>query len=523
MPSANRHDTTAQTACTPKHSSGRCRPGYFLLAAMVLALFFGSAATADASGAAAAKSSFPPTLESYGDQDLTSLWDILKNRIEKVSFNLWATLLFFGAVLHAFFTQRFRHIAHGFEHRHKERKPMRRGRVLHVSVPARIFHFLGEVEVVFGIWLVPLFIMMMCMVGVPETMDYLSHRVGYAEPIFVVAIMFVSSTRPILRLAEQCMSVVANLGGGRPVAWWFTILTIGPLLGSLITEPAAMTISASLLARQFYMLKPRLRFAYATLGLLFVNVSIGGTLTNFAAPPVLMVSAPWEWSSLFMLTHFGWLAAVAILVSNTLYLLFFRKDFAALSKDNTILGNKADLPDESIPVWVTAGHLIFMWLTVMCSHYPPLAMICVLFFIAFFELTEDYQKPFSIRSPVLVGFFLAGLVIHGGLQQWWIAPVLGSLSEVPLMFGAIFLTAFNDNAAITFLSTLVPNLSDAMKYAVVAGAVTGGGLTVIANAPNPAGQSILNRYFPEGISPAGLFLGAIIPTAITAALFLAFM
>jgi predicted cation transporter len=129
-------------------------------------------------------------------------------------------------------------------------------------------------------------------------------------------------------------------------------------------------------------------------------------------------------------------------------------------------------------------------------------------------VTEDYQSEFSLRSPVLVGFFLAGLVIHGGLQQWWIAPVLGSLSELPLMFGAITLTAFNDNAAITYLATLVPTMTEGMKHAVVAGAVAGGGLTVIANAPNPAGQSILSKHFAEGISPGGLLLGALVPTAI---------
>src|SRR5262249_4570834 len=122
--------------------------------------------------------------------------------------------------------------------------------------------------------------------------------------------------------------------------------------------------------------------------------------------------------------------------------------------------------------------------------------------------------------PLLVGFFLAGLVIHGGVQGWWIAPVLASLSELPLFFGAVLLTAFNDNALITYLATLVPNLSEAMRYAVVAGAVTGGGLTVIANAPNPAGQAILGRCFEAGISPIGLLAGALIPTAIVGACFL---
>jgi Na+/H+ antiporter NhaD/arsenite permease-like protein len=119
----------------------------------------------------------------------------------------------------------------------------------------------------------------------------------------------------------------------------------------------------------------------------------------------------------------------------------------------------------------------------------------------------------------LVGFFLAGLVVHGGLQGWWIEPVLRSLDEGPLFLGAVVLTAFNDNAAITYLATLVPGVTDALKYAVVAGAVTGGGLTVIANAPNPAGQAILQRFFPDGVSPVRLFLGALPPTVVVALCF----
>ncbi|MBT6143845.1 MAG: hypothetical protein HOH74_00370, partial [Gemmatimonadetes bacterium] len=136
------------------------------------------------------------------------------------------------------------------------------------------------------------------------------------------------------------------------------------------------------------------------------------------------------------------------------------------------------------------------------------------FFLGFAQATASHQNRLDLKPPLLVGFFLAGLVIHGGLQGWWIAPVLGSLGEVPLMMGATVLTAFNDNAAITYLSTLVPGFTDALKYAVVAGAVSGGGLTVIANAPNPAGQSILKRYFEHGISPAGLLKGALVPTLI---------
>jgi Na+/H+ antiporter NhaD/arsenite permease-like protein len=147
-------------------------------------------------------------------------------------------------------------------------------------------------------------------------------------------------------------------------------------------------------------------------------------------------------------------------------------------------------------------------------------MLALLFFLAFVEVTGEFQRDFNLRPPILVGFFLAGLVIHGALQQWWIAPVLSSLGELPLFAGAVVLTSFNDNAAITYLCTLVPSFTPNLQYAAVAGAVVGGGLTVIANAPNPAGQSILNKHFEDGISVVGLFLGALAPTLIQAAAFL---
>ena len=150
------------------------------------------------------------------------------------------------------------------------------------------------------------------------------------------------------------------------------------------------------------------------------------------------------------------------------------------------------------------------------AHHPALFIGGFLFFLAFAQATAHHQSKVDLRSPLLVGFFLAGLVVHGGLQAWWIEPVLGRLGEKSLFAGATILTAFNDNALITYLATLVPGLTENLKFAVVAGAVTGGGLTVIANAPNPAGQSILSRYFPGGVSPLGLLLGALIPPLIVA-------
>jgi hypothetical protein len=181
-----------------------------------------------------------------------------------------------------------------------------------------------------------------------------------------------------------------------------------------------------------------------------------------------------------------------------------------------------DERDDPVPAWVTIAHLGFMGWTILNAHYPGLFIPGLLFFLGFAQVTSSFQNRIDLKPALLVGFFLGGLVVHGGVQGWWIAPVLGNLAEIPLMLGATLLTAFNDNAAITFLSTLVPNFTDALKYAVVAGAVAGGGLTVIANAPNPAGLSILKRYFGNEVSPGGIVKYALLPTIVMLLLFIVF-
>jgi hypothetical protein len=339
-------------------------------------------------------------------------------------------------------------------------------------------------------------------------------QVSFAEPIFVGVIMAIAASRPVLRFAEVCLAKVASIGGGRPVAWWFSILTVGPLLGSFITEPAAMTICALLLGRRFYALNPSIALKYGTLGLLFVNISVGGTLTHFAAPPVVMVAHTWGWDTPMMFMNFGWKSAIGIVCSNACYFLWFRRELLSMhSKDES-----RPTRERPVPIGMTITHLLFIAWTVLNSHHPALVVLGFLFFLAFVQSTERHQSHISLRGPMLVGFFLAALVIHGGCQQWWIAPVLGSLTKWPLMIGATALTAVNDNAAITYLASLVPNFSDELKFAVVAGAVAGGGLTVIANAPNPAGQSILQSRFGEnGIAPLYLLMAALIPTIIVGA------
>jgi len=480
-------------------------------------------------------------IENYRDPQGGSVSDILVHRISANPFNLVASLIFLFAILHTFMANKLTAKAHKIHEEHDQRmKAAGAGEeeIKHdIPFKAELFHFLGEVEVVFGMWVIALLFVTIGIFDWTTFKNYIVYDRVYVEPMFVVVIMAIASTRPVIKFAELLLGMASSLGGHSTAAWWFSILMIAPLLGSFITEPAAITIAALLLANQFYKHKPSSGFAYATIGLLFVNISVGGTITHFAAPPVLMVAAPWDWSMGFMAVNFGWKAALGILISNVLYFIVFRGQFAKMSKDRSEEpGGGFDYPEvlrhkpgrmsheefedmwaernASIPWWVTLVHLCFLAWTVFNAHYPVLFIGCLLFFLGFMSLTGTHQNKVELKGPIMVGFFLAGLITHGGLQGWWIAPVLGSLAELPLMVTSTVLTAFNDNAAITYLATLVPNLAEASKYAVVAGAVTGGGLTVIANAPNPAGQSILGRFFEHGVNPAKLLMAAFIPTII---------
>ncbi len=488
-------------------------------------------------------------VENFRDPLGGSVGEILSHRISANPFNLVVSLIFLIAILHTFMANKLTAKAHQIHEEHDERMKAAGAseeEIKHdIPFKAELFHFLGEVEVVFGMWVIALLFITIGFFDWTTFKNYMVYDRVFIEPMFVVVIMAIASTRPIVKFSEQLLGLAAGLGGHSKAAWWFSILMIAPLLGSFITEPAAITIAALLLANQFYKHRPSSGFAYATIGLLFVNISVGGTLTHFAAPPVLMVATPWDWTMGFMASNFGWKAAIGILISNVLYFFVFRGQFAEMGKQGgDTSSSNFDTPevqklkpgqmshdefeamwaerDVPIPWWVTLVHICFLAWTVYTAHYPALFIPGLLFFLGFMSLTATHQNKMELKGPIMVGFFLGGLIIHGGLQAWWIAPVLGSLAELPLMLTATILTAFNDNAAITYLATLVPNLAEASKYAVVAGAVTGGGLTVIANAPNPAGQSILGRFFEHGVNPAKLFLAAIIPTVIMGFCFMVF-
>jgi hypothetical protein len=381
---------------------------------------------------------------------------------------------------------------------------------------AGFFHLLGEVEVVFGFWAIVLVVLMALFAGAGTALDYAESR-NYTEPLFVFVVMVIAASRPVLRTVMSAVDRIAYVLPLRtPLATAWLGLAAVPLLGSLITEPAAMTIAALMLAPQIFRKQLPEGVKYVALGVLFVNVSIGGTLTSYAAPPVLMVASTWQWDSAFMLTTFGWKATLAVLVNATAATFVLHKHLNAIETKND------EEPCESpMPLLVVAVHLGLLAGVVLFAHHPVIFLALFLMFLGFTQAYERHQSPLILKEALLVGFFLAGLVVLGGLQQWWLQPIVSSSTPVALFLGAIGLTAITDNAALTYLGSLIVGISDESKYLLVAGAVAGGGLTVIANAPNPAGVALLKGGFAdETIGAGGLLLGAMGPTAIAAAAFM---
>ena len=405
-----------------------------------------------------------------------------------------ATVIFALAIIHTFLVSKFAHIAHSYPEG---------------SMGENFWHFMAEVEAVFGIWAGLFLLIMVVVEGAGAPVHYLE-SLNFTEPGFVFVIMAMAGTRPVIKLAEKVIVSISHLiPMPRKMAFYFTALVVGPLLGSFITEPAAMTVTAIILLKNFYSKEMSTKFKYATIGLLFVNVSIGGTLSHFAAPPVLMVAGKWGWGLSHMITQFGYKAAIACVISALTISFVFKKE---------LTGDFHLRPDDKEkmlpPWWVTLVHVIFLALVVLTAHHMVVFMGLFLFFLGFTVVTQEFQSEVQVKASLMVGFFLGGLIVLGSEQKWWLQPLISSLSDQILYFGSTALTGITDNAALTYLGSLV-DLKDSAKYFLVAGAVTGGGLTVIANAPNPAGYGILKDSFGEdGISPLGLLKGALFPTAV---------
>jgi hypothetical protein len=417
-----------------------------------------------------------------------------------------ATLLFFLALMHCFSVSIFGKLAHRFE----------KG-----SASEAFFHLLSEVEIVFGFWA---FVFLTIWFLIDGSAPVIKHQdsLNMTEPLFIFCIMILASTRPIVTLARIAILKISNIFSSvitrfipldKKIIQFYCLMFFGPLLGSLITEPAAITLVALLLYR---MIDPKVseKFLYGILALLFVNISIGGGLTHFAAPPILIVANAWGWGLTDVFINLGEPVLLAIFLNTTLFTVFFRKQIVSEL-------NQIDADNYPMPAWVIISHLFFLVLIVMMAHHVQVFMGLFLIFIGLTTVTKNYQDGLKFKEGLLVAFFLAGLIVFGPFQKWWLEPILTAISETTLYIAGTALTAITDNAALTYLGSQVPTLSEASKWALVSGAITGGGLSILANAPNPAGFSILSSRFPDQtLNAFKLFKAAAPLTLIVMACFL---
>lgn len=427
-------------------------------------------------------------------------------------FEIATTVIFALAILHTFLTPALFRFSEKLALQKKSEVNELRWKWLHFF--SEIMYLLSEVEIVLGIWLIPLFFLFIFMEGYQPAIAYLN-SISYSYAFYITVIVVIVGSRPLISFAEKILELCARLGKDTPGAWWWTLLTIGPLLGAFLKEPAAMAISSILLLKKFYHYEPSRLFKYATIGLLFANVSIGGMLTSFSSRALFIVASVWKWDWLYMLTHFGWKAILAILLANVLYYLIFKKEFKKRFP-TTLPKHEIEKPT---PFWITLIHLLFLTATILFSEEAPLFVGIFILFLGFWKATSFYQSPLHLRSGILVGFFFASLLIHGHLQSWWFVPLMQQFGDLGTLLASFILSGFIDNAVVSYLTLELPALDEIKRYLIIVGAMSAGSLTIIANAPNPIGHAILRPGFQSRLSLVGLLLGALPPSIVFLTLF----
>ncbi len=376
-----------------------------------------------------------------------------------------------------------------------------------------ISHYLSETELAFPFWgiiflaTVPLFSVLGWIDGSDSRNQFmeLAGHLDFSEPALLFVILLVTNTPLVMRFASRAIDGVADLvmqmaSASRGEASYITSMIVGPLMGSLITEPAAMTVTALFLRDRFFNRRVSRRFKFMSFANLLVNVSIGGALTNFAAPPILMVRDAWGWSSNFVFFHFGLNAALAIVVNTGLCWFFLRGELRAVQgfpKESLNDANGLILKKDSASTTRTSQ---------AAEQRAVRSLGSRLFYLV---------NQFEFRSSLYVALFLAGVVVLGHQQAWWLRELVEGKSPFSLFLGSTVLTSVTDNAALTYLSTQIESLTPLMRHAVVAGSIAGGGISVVANAPNPIGFSILREQLGDaGFGFSDLLRYALLPTAI---------
>lgn len=417
-----------------------------------------------------------------------------------------AAVFFFLSILHTFCTPFFYKRFQICQHK-KMIFPEKWRKYLWLSESYRL---LSSVDVIFIFWSVPLFLWFLYSEGYAEAIDYFNHR-NYLFALFIMIMLILLESRPIVYLSECIFLTIAKIGKQSPKCWWWTLMLGAPFSAILLKETGAMIIAATLLVRYFYKFAPSLRFSYATMGLLFSNISVGGLITDISSRALLLVSPALKGEQEFVIRHFSWKAVIAIFLSTTTYYLMFRKEFDHFPK----VVKNASIADERVPIWLICLHVLFV-AAIMSVRSVPLLMIGILIlYLGLHQFTIFYQNSIRVTKVCCVGLFYAGLLILGGLQEWWMLVIMHRMSDFGYMFTSYILSMFLDNVLVNYLVHNLSVATDCFLYLVIAGCMSAGGVTILANAPNIVGYLIIKPFFPTSpVSLGRLFVFALGPSLI---------
>ncbi|ANH78750.1 putative Na+/H+ antiporter [Candidatus Chlamydia sanziniae] len=427
------------------------------------------------------------------------------------SLKIGATALFFCSIFHTFLTPWLHRLCQSYEHKKLVVPEFWK----HYAPISEFYRLVSKVEIVFCLWSVPLFCWFLYTEGYRITLAYFNSR-NYSFAVFVMVILVLLESRPIVYLAERLLSTIAKIGRTSPKSWWWTLMIATPLLSALLKETGAMIIGATLLMRHFYIFSPSRRFAYATMGLLFSNISIGGLTSSMSSRALFIILPSIKWKCSFLLQYFSWKAIIAILVATAVYYLIFRKEFDKFPE----IPNIKHLIKDRIPWWIICTHIILVSAILLSRSNPLFMTTILLFYLGFRRFTIFYQEPINIPKVCFVGLFYAGLVIFGDLQEWWVLNLMQGMSDFGYMLTSYGLSIFLDNALVNYLVHNLPVATDCYLYLVITGCMAAGGLTLVSNIPNIIGYLILKPAFRmSSIHFGSLFLAALVPSIIALTIF----
>lgn len=377
------------------------------------------------------------------------------------------------------------------------------------------YRLMSTIELVFLLWSVPLFFWFLYTEGYKGTMAYLNTR-NYTFSMFIIVMWLLLGSKPISYAVEHAFAKIANIGRQSPKSWWLTVMFVAPLSTIFLRETGAIIIATTLLAKYFYDLSPSTRFSYATMGLLFSNVSIGGLLTTSSSRSLSMILRTLRWDNYEVMTHFGWKALLAICLSTTVYYYLFRREFHHFPRKIEHIINAG----RKIPIWIICVHIAMAFAAMRFRSAPVLMGGVCIFYVFFHRLTVFYQNKIDFWKVCCLGVFFIGMSFVGGLQEWWILKLVKNSSDFGYMWAAYILSIFLDNVLVNLMMHDLPVVTDCYLYLVVAGCMSAGGLTLIANTPNIVSFATLRPFFQKpSFSFWKLFLASLFPSVLALMLF----